>query len=58
MQLTVELIDINDNTPQFESLPQNITLSEGIPVSSIVLTVSATDDDTTSTVGYSITSNG
>ena len=55
----MELRDINDNTPQFESLPQeSIFVSEGIRLFSILFIVSATDDDTTSTVSYLITPNG
>ena len=61
----MELRDINDNTPQFRNINDNIPLlqgsisvSEGIRPSSIILTVSATDDDTTSTVSYLITPNG
>lgn len=52
------LTDINDNVPQFESLPQSVNVSESISVSSIVTTVSATDNDATSTVSYVITSDG
>ena len=61
----MELRDINDNTPQFRNINDNIPLlqgsisvSEGIRLSSILFTVSATDDDTTSTVSYSITPHG
>jgi len=48
------LNDINDNAPQFAPLPQNITISESVSLSSILLTVNATDLDTTSTISYSI----
>ena len=49
------LIDINDNFPQFEDLPQNVNVNESIDPSSIVVIVSATDNDPSSTVSYSIT---
>ena len=58
LQLIVQLNDVNDNTPQFGSLPQNITVSESAAMSSTVFTVSATDADATSTITYSITSDG
>ena len=56
--MTVELNDINDNAPQFESLPQNVTVSESILPLSIVTAVSATDNDPSSTISYLITSDG
>lgn len=58
LQYSVELRDRNDNTPQFVSLPLDIFVSEGIRLDSILFTVTATDDDTTSTIRYSITPSG
>ena len=49
---------MNDNAPQFESIPQSVNVSESISLSSIVTTVSATDNDESSTVSYLITSDG
>ena len=58
LQLTIELSDIDDNAPQFETLSQTVTVSENIPLSSIIATVNAIDPDTTSVIRYMIASNG
>jgi len=52
----VELRDINDNNPQFNTpvLPYRISISESIPVSTTVTTITASDADVTSVVMYSI----
>ena len=58
LQLTIELNDIDDNAPQFEFLSQTVTVSENIPLSSIIATVNAIDPDPTSVIRYMIASTG
>jgi len=56
MQVEVELRDINDNNPQFNTpvLPYRVSISESIPVSAMVTSITANDADVTSVVVYSI----
>lgn len=54
----MELLDFNDNAPQFQFFPHNVTVSEGIPISSTVFTVSAADPDSDSSVQYFLTPDG
>ena len=45
--VTVHVIieDTNDNPPQFTSLIYNVTVNEDIPISTVILTLNATDPD-------------
>ena len=56
VQVEVELGDVNDNNPQFNTLvlPYRVSISESVPVSATVTTITANDDDVTSVVTYSI----
>jgi len=56
----VELRDINDNTPQFSALtlPYHVRISESVPASATVTTVTANDADVDSVVSYSISDSG
>lgn len=45
MQLVVRLADVNDNAPQFMSLPSNPEVSENVMIGSIVEVVDAADAD-------------
>lgn len=44
-QLVVRLTDVNDNAPQFTSLPGNPEVSENAMIGSIVQVVGASDAD-------------
>ncbi|XP_061191904.1 cadherin-23-like isoform X2 [Saccostrea echinata] len=53
--LTVTLIDVNDNAPQFLGGPQyQVNVSEGREVNDLVISVSAVDRDKKQTITYSI----
>lgn len=56
-QLTITLLDENDNTPQFNRNTYTSTLNENVSLGTTVLTVTATDLDsgTNAQVSYSIT---
>ncbi|KAI1704087.1 cadherin domain-containing protein [Ditylenchus destructor] len=58
--LTIELIDVNDNAPSFESDFIQIEVSSSTAVNSTVATVRATDMDSgeNGRVTYKVTSNG
>ena len=43
--MTIEVSDVNDNSPVFPSTPTSFTISETLSVNSFVATISATDDD-------------
>ena len=45
IQLVVRLADVNDNAPQFTSLPGNPEVSENAMIGSIVQVVDAADAD-------------
>jgi len=58
VQVTVTVLDVNDESPRFTQSQYNVTLSEDTPVSSqAVLTVHAVDNDSglAGQVKYSIT---
>ena len=44
-QVRVLVLDSNDNAPKFDSAVYSISVSESVPISSTILTVSATDPD-------------
>ena len=58
VQVTVSLTDINDNSPVFEPAQYSITVPENTTAGSILITVTASDDDDTSNalLSYSIVS--
>ncbi|XP_037531496.1 protocadherin alpha-6-like [Nematolebias whitei] len=58
--LTVQLTDINDNTPQFSQNPINIYLSENNKAGEIIFSVSATDKDVNdnAVISYQILRDG
>ena len=43
--VTVNIRDVNDNTPAFTGSPYNTTVNEDVSIGTSVKTVSATDDD-------------
>ncbi|XP_018592618.2 protocadherin alpha-3-like [Scleropages formosus] len=45
LQVTVNVIDVNDNTPVFEKPLYKVSVSENVPAGSKILTISATDLD-------------
>lgn len=55
VQVTIDIQDENDNNPMFVPSVYSKTIPEDIPVQSTVLTVRATDLDTTDTIIYSFT---
>ncbi|KAM5169157.1 protocadherin beta-13-like isoform 2-T2 [Callospermophilus lateralis] len=44
-QIHVEVVDVNDNAPEFQQLIYRVQIPENSPVGSLVVTVSATDLD-------------
>ena len=58
--VTIQLLDINDNSPQFvNEPPSSISLAENIPIGTFMLDASATDADlgTNGEVSYSLISD-
>ena len=57
--VTIQLLDINDNSPQFIPIPSSISLLENIPINTFILDASATDADlgANAEVSYSLTSD-
>ena len=57
--VTIQLLDINDNSPLFVNELSSISLPENIPVNSFILDASATDADLgmNGEISYSLTSN-
>ena len=57
--VTIQLLDINDNSPQFVDEPSSISLPENIPINTFILDASATDADlgANGEVSYSLTSD-
>ena len=57
--VTIQLLDINDNSPQFIDVPSSISLPENIPINTFILDASATDADlgANGEVSYSLTSD-
>ena len=58
--VTIQLLDINDNSPQFvDDPPSSISLAENIPIGTFILDASATDVDLgeNGEVSYSLTSD-
>ena len=58
--VTIQLLDINDNSPQFvETPPPSISLAENIPIGTFILDATATDADlgVNGQVSYSLTSD-
>ena len=57
--VTIQLLDINDNSPQFIPIPSSISLLENIPINTFILDASATDADlgANAEVIYSLTSD-
>ncbi|XP_053381635.1 protocadherin Fat 4-like [Mercenaria mercenaria] len=53
-QLTIMLLDVNDNHPDFVGLPYNINVSENAQDNTILLTIQATDKDENRIISYSI----
>ncbi|KAM9495150.1 protocadherin gamma-A11-like [Clarias gariepinus] len=45
VKITVNVLDVNDNSPVFSQPIYRVSLSENIPKDSLVVSVSATDDD-------------
>ncbi|XP_045204974.2 protocadherin-11 X-linked-like [Mercenaria mercenaria] len=46
LDITVNVLDENDNTPAFSSNGYNQTIDENIHINSVILTIFATDEDT------------
>ena len=59
VDVTVMLVDINDNAPQFGDVPSTISFPENIPVNTFILDTSATDTDIgpNGEITYSISSS-
>ena len=59
VDVTIQLMDINDNSPQFVDEPSSISLPENIPINTFILDASATDADLGANreVSYSLTSD-
>ena len=57
--VTIQLSDINDNSPQFVDEPSSISLPENTPINTFILDASATDADlgANAEVSYSLTSD-
>ena len=57
--VTIQLSDINDNSPQFVDEPSSISLPENTPINTFILDASATDADlgANAEVIYSLTSD-
>ena len=57
--VVIQLLDINDNSPQFIDVPPSISLPENIQIDTLVLDASATDADLNENgeVSYSLTSD-
>ena len=57
--VTIQLMDINDNSPQFVDEPSSFSLPENIPINTFILDGSATDADlgANGEVSYSLTSD-
>ena len=57
--VTIQLVDINDNSPQFVSEPSSISLPENTPINTFIIDASATDADlgANGEVSYSLTSD-
>ncbi|KAI8511673.1 hypothetical protein Bbelb_107730 [Branchiostoma belcheri] len=57
--VTVSVLDLNDNTPNFTQSSYSVTIEENLAVGTSILTVSATDDDsgTNADITYSISSS-
>ena len=56
--VNVEVLDINDNSPMFLGLPYSFSVSEAAPPDTLLASLSATDEDSTSNAnigGFSIT---
>ncbi len=45
MDIKVEVLDVNDNTPVFTQEVYSVTLQENVPVGTTVIQVNATDMD-------------
>ena len=56
--VTIQLLDINDNSPQFISIPSSISLLENIAIDTFIIDASATDADlgVNGEVSYSLSS--
>ncbi|XP_071485882.1 protocadherin Fat 4-like [Diadema antillarum] len=56
-QITITVIDENDNAPIFNEAPYNVSITENSPTNSLVTTVTATDADigSHSIISYNIT---
>ena len=52
--IKIKVIDCNDNRPEFKKDSYEATVNEGSPDGLVVVSVYATDNDTSNTVGYSI----
>lgn len=56
VQVTITVIDENDNAPVFGNGPYNVSITENSPTNSLVTTVMATDADLDTILSYSISS--
>ena len=43
--ISIRVTDVNDNAPKFVSGPYHVTLSESLPLGSVVVEVMAVDQD-------------
>nr|XP_006816965.1 PREDICTED: protein dachsous-like [Saccoglossus kowalevskii] len=55
MNITVDVVDLNDNAPLFENLPYTVSIPEDFAVNGTVLTVVATDADLGTNAGVNYT---
>ncbi|XP_035768394.1 protocadherin alpha-4-like, partial [Neolamprologus brichardi] len=60
MQIFVNVIDVNDNTPSFSKLLHKVIVSESVPIGTTILKLNATDLDegSNSDVRYSLMKRG
>ncbi|CAG0921142.1 unnamed protein product [Notodromas monacha] len=58
VDVTVKIMDENDNAPEFQSVPYHVTVAESIDIGGTVLRVSAHDADASAEIRYSLESAG
>jgi len=46
LALHITVTDVNDNNPEFDQISYSVNVREGVPVSTIIYTLTATDRDT------------